>query len=199
MNRPIQAVTYRALLRHPGVLRVFTAAALGRLSYATLSLSLLLTVEHATRSYAVAGTALGASSLASVTMPLKSRLIDRAGPRRVLPLLGVAFAAVCTGTAVAATAGLSEPLLYVGLSAAAGLTAGPVHAGAMGSAGTGAGGPPTRLQPRRRGRGNLVRGRTCSGRCRPVHQQQRYRPYPHGRAERAGCGRHRHVICGKTS
>jgi len=72
MNRPVQAVSYRALLRYPGVLRAFTAATIGRLSYATSLLSLLLTVQHATRSYAVAGTALGAYSLASLTMPVKS-------------------------------------------------------------------------------------------------------------------------------
>jgi len=48
MNRPVQAVSYRALLRYPGVLRAFTAATIGRLSYATSLLSLLLTVQHAT-------------------------------------------------------------------------------------------------------------------------------------------------------
>jgi len=126
MNRPVQAVSYRALLRYPGVLRAFTAATIGRLSYATSLLSLLLTVQHATRSYAVAGTALGAYSLASLTMPVKSRLIDRAGQRRVLPVLASVFASVCVTIAVAATAGVSAPLVYLGLSGVVGLAAPPL-------------------------------------------------------------------------
>lgn len=126
MNRHIEAVSYVALLRHPGVLRVFTPSTIGRLFYATSSLSLLLAVQHATRSYAVAGAALGAYGLVSVTMPVKSRLIDRAGQRRVLPVLASVFAAVCVTIAVAATAGVSASLLYLGLSAAVGLAAPPL-------------------------------------------------------------------------
>lgn len=126
MNRPIQAVSYRALLRYPGVLRAFTAATIGRLSYATSSLSVLLTVQQATRSYAVAGTALGLYALASFTIPLKSRWIDRAGQRRVLPVLASVFAAVCVTIAVVATADVSAPLVYLGLSTAIGLAAPPL-------------------------------------------------------------------------
>lgn len=126
MNRHSQAVTYRALFRYPGVLRAFTASTVGRLSYATSSLSLLLTVQHATRSYAVAGTALGLYALASLTMPLKSRWIDRAGRRRVLPVLASFFGAVCVTIAVVATAGVSAPLVYLGLSVAMGLAAPPL-------------------------------------------------------------------------
>lgn len=126
MTRPNRAVGYRAVIRLPGVLRVFPAAVLGRLSYATFSLSLLLAVEHATASFAATGAALGAYALASLPMPAKARLIDRFGQRRVLPLLSAAFAAVLVGIAAAAWAGVSSPAVYVALTAVAGLAAAPL-------------------------------------------------------------------------
>jgi len=126
MSRPSGAASYRAVLRSPGVLRPFVAVNLGRLSYATLPLSLLLTVQAATGSFAAAGIALGALSAATGIMPVKSRLIDRLGARRVLPVLAVAFAAALIVSAASAAAGVSTPVVYIGFGAAAGLASPPL-------------------------------------------------------------------------
>ena len=85
MTRPTGAVTYRAVLRLPGAPRAFTAAVIGRLSYAILLLSILVTVQAAAGSYAPAGASIGVFGLLSVLMPAKSRLIGRFGQRAMLP------------------------------------------------------------------------------------------------------------------
>jgi len=126
MNRPDRAASYADVLRLPGVGPAFAAATLGRLSYATVSLALLITVHDATRSYAAAGSALGAFGLASVTMPVKSRLIDRLGQARVLPVLSIAFAGSLIAASLATYASISTALLYVTLAVLAGLTAPPL-------------------------------------------------------------------------
>ncbi len=48
-------ITYRSILRRDGVFIAFFAATIGRLSYAMISLALLLTIQGATHSYAAAG------------------------------------------------------------------------------------------------------------------------------------------------
>ena len=126
MSRPSGTASYRAVLHSPGLLRPFVAVNLGRLSYATLPLSLLLTVQAATGSFAAAGISLGALSAATAIMPVKSRLIDRLGARRVLPVLGVVFAAALIGSAASSAAGVSSPVVYIGLGAAAGLATPPL-------------------------------------------------------------------------
>jgi len=119
-------VSYRALWALPGVRLVFTAATFARLSYATLVLSLLLAVQSATGSYAVAGTALGVYGITSFTMPAKARLLDTRGPRRILPLLSTLLALALTVLAVAASSGVtSEPVYFAG-AAAAGFVAPPI-------------------------------------------------------------------------
>ncbi len=126
MTRPTRAVGYRAVLRLPGVLRVFPAAVLGRLSYATMPLSLLLVVDRATGSFAVTGTAVGSYAVLSLSMPVKSRGIDRFGQRRVLPPLSAGFATALVAMAAAASADVRAPAVYVALCAAAGLAAPPL-------------------------------------------------------------------------
>lgn len=126
MNRPSQPVSYRALFRLPGIPSAFTAATLGRLSYATLSLSLLVSIQHATGSYADAGTALGAYAIASIAMPAKSRMVDRYGQRRVLPPLSAGFALALIAVAVAVASSATTVAVFVVLSAVAGLTAPPL-------------------------------------------------------------------------
>lgn len=119
-------MNYLAVLRIPGVPAAFTAAVLARLSYGSVSLSLLLTVRRATGSFGAAGAALATFSLLSILLPLKSRLIDRYGRRRVLVPLGLGYAAVlCTVAAVAASGGRAA-MPYVVLAALAGLLAAPV-------------------------------------------------------------------------
>jgi len=128
MSRPPGAVDLRAVLRPDGALRAFTVSTLGRLSYPTLYLALLLTVQDATGSYAVSGSCVGAYALASITMPLRSRLIDRRGPRRVLPGLSLAFAISLLLTAGAAAGGVQTPWIYLLLSTIIGLTPAPLGA-----------------------------------------------------------------------
>ncbi len=126
MTRPVRAATYGAVLRLPGAPRAFAAATLGRLSYATLSLSLLVTVEQSTGSYAGAGTTLAVFALASVVMPGKSRLVDRYGQRRVLPVLSVGFACALLAVVGLAASGTPAARTYVVLAAASGLAAPPL-------------------------------------------------------------------------
>lgn len=110
--------SYRAVLRLPFALRVFVPALGGRLAYGLLPLATLFTVQQTTGSYARAGLALAAFGLASITLPLKSRLTDRHGPRRVLPLLALACALL-----LAAAALTPWPVVFVAL---AGLAAPPL-------------------------------------------------------------------------
>src|ERR1035441_3271721 len=109
MSRPQRALTYRAVLSLPGALRSFTAASLGRLAYGTIGLSLLLVVHQATHSFAVAGTASGFYALGTLTGPAKSRLADRYGQRRILPVLGAGSAA--------ALVALNGPVLALAVTA----------------------------------------------------------------------------------
>jgi MFS family permease len=130
MFRPSQARSYRAVLSLPGARRAFVAATVGRLSYGTVGLSLLLAVHAVTHSFAAAGAASGGYAVGTLTGPAKSRLADRYGQRRVLPVLGAAFAAVLAIMAVLADQGDSGPAGYVALAAVAGAVA-PLLGSAM--------------------------------------------------------------------
>jgi MFS family permease len=126
LSHPDPVVSYRALWALPGVRLVFTAATFARLAYATLVLSLLLAVQSATGSYAVAGTALGVYGITSFTMPAKARLLDTRGPRRILPLLSTLLALALTALALAASTGVTFAPVYFAGAAAAGLAAPPI-------------------------------------------------------------------------
>ncbi|MGW2344858.1 MFS transporter [Streptomyces sp. NPDC001661] len=104
---------YAAVLRSPYALRTFGAALLGRLSYGTVALSLMLAVTAATGSYAVAGAVMALYGAASVLLsPLRALFIDRYGPRRALPPMALAYAALLALFAVVAwRPGASGPLL----------------------------------------------------------------------------------------
>ncbi|MFE6801602.1 MFS transporter [Streptomyces sp. NPDC057681] len=117
-------MSYAALLRVPYARRTFGAALLGRLSYGTVSLSLMLAVKSATGSYAVAGTAMALFGAASVFLsPLRALLVDRYGPRRALPPMTGAYA-VLLGVIAALTwrPGASGLLLGVAALAAGACT-----------------------------------------------------------------------------
>jgi len=86
MSRPVTGGGYRDVLRLSGASRAFAFATFGRLSFGTVSLSLLFTVQRATGSFAVAGGVLAAFGATSLTMPVKSRFVDRYGQPRVLSL-----------------------------------------------------------------------------------------------------------------
>lgn len=125
MSRPSRAVGYRAVLRLPGVARVYPAAVLGRLAYGVAPLALLFTVQQATESFAAAGAALAAFGLTSLLLPAKARLLDRFGQRAVLPVLAALCTTALVGTAFAAVR-VTGPGWYVALAVAIGLPAPPL-------------------------------------------------------------------------
>jgi len=126
MSQPKETLSYLALFRLPGVLRPFSAATLGRLSYGAVGLSLLLIVHQATGSFAVAGTAGGVYGVATLVGPVKSRLMDRRGHRVVTPILGATFAAALLAMAILTKDGIRDPGIYILLSGLAGAFAPPL-------------------------------------------------------------------------
>ncbi|WP_280690734.1 MFS transporter [Kitasatospora sp. GAS204B] len=85
----------------PGVASVFAAALVGRLSYGTVSLALVLTVQHRTGSYAAVGEVLALFGLTCAALaPVRAGLIDRHGARRVLPVLALLYGATLLALAV---------------------------------------------------------------------------------------------------
>jgi MFS family permease len=96
------------------------------LSYGTVSLSLLFTVQRATSSFATAGGTLATFGAASLTTPIKSRLIDRYGQPLTLTLLGASYATLLAGICVLAVLDVDEATVYFTLGGAAGVTAPPL-------------------------------------------------------------------------
>ncbi len=91
------AGSYRALFQHPDgsiVTRTVALAALGRGGYAMLPLLLLFTVQQATADFGTAALTLALLGLTTLAMPLKSRLVDRHGQRRVLVPLALSLGTV---------------------------------------------------------------------------------------------------------
>ena len=126
MSRPVEAVSYRALLRLPGAMPAFAAAALVRLSYAMVGLSFLLVVQDATGSFGAAGAALGAFALPTLLAPYKSRLVDRFGVRLPLRGLGAGYATMLAAVVGCAAAGVQARSPYLLLALAAGVLTPPV-------------------------------------------------------------------------
>lgn len=121
--------SYRAVLRTPHAGRTFAAALLGRLSYGMVPLALLLAVRDATGSYPAAGTVLALFGLASVLLaPARAALVDRHGPRRVLPPLAAGYAGLLVLTAcVTWRPGTPPPVIgALAVAAGAGTPLGPV-------------------------------------------------------------------------
>jgi MFS family permease len=109
---------YRTVLRVPHAAAAFGAALVGRLSFATVSLALLLTVQRATGSYATAGAATALFGLTNVILsPARARLVDRRGQRGPLRWLAAGYATallvVAALAAVAAGHGLPGWTLVV--------------------------------------------------------------------------------------
>lgn len=126
MSHRTSPSSYAAIICIPGAMGPFTAVALGRLSYSALPLTILITVQQATTSFAVAGMALGILSVATGLMPVKARLVDRLGPRSVLPVLTALFGAALIGVGSAATLGVDTTIVYLALACIAGLAAPPL-------------------------------------------------------------------------
>ncbi|MEU7022499.1 MFS transporter [Streptomyces sp. NPDC046203] len=127
MSSPSVAPSYAAVLRTPHALRTFAAALLGRLSYGVAPLSLVLAVKAATGSYAVAGTVMAVFGLTGVLLsPARAGLIDRHGPRRVLPPMACVYAVLLTVLAFATAWPGAPGLLLAVLASAAGATTPPL-------------------------------------------------------------------------
>ncbi|MGW4600590.1 MFS transporter [Streptomyces sp. NPDC004457] len=118
MSTPLSRPSYAAVLRVPHARRTFTAALTARLSYGTVSLAVLLSVTHATGSYAVSGTVLSLFGATTVfLMPLRASLIDRHGPRRVLPPMSALYGALL-GVLALLTWRPGAPAVAIALTAA---------------------------------------------------------------------------------
>lgn len=122
-------ISYRQVLRTPGVLRVFLPGLLGRLSLAMIGLALLLAVVDATGSFAIAGLLTGAFGLANViASPWRARLVDRWGQRRILNLLSATNAAALCMLAALLSQGVDTVLVLGTTAILIGLSTPPLGA-----------------------------------------------------------------------
>ncbi|MFI2414686.1 MFS transporter [Streptomyces sp. NPDC018947] len=102
MSTPSARPSYAAVLRVPHARRTFAAALVGRLSYGTVNLALMLSVTRATGSYAVAGTVMALFGATSVFLsPYRAGLVDRHGPRRALLPMALLYAVLLCALAAA--------------------------------------------------------------------------------------------------
>ncbi|WP_320776734.1 MFS transporter [Streptomyces sp. CRN 30] len=107
--------SYAAVFRVPHARGAFTAALVGRLSYGTVSVALMLCVTRATGSYAVAGTVMALFGATGVFLsPYRAALVDRHGPRRALIPMALLYATLlCALAAAGGVTGLPWPVLAV--------------------------------------------------------------------------------------
>ncbi|MFE4829655.1 MFS transporter [Streptomyces sp. NPDC056672] len=119
--------SYAAVLRTPHASRTFGAALVGRLSYGTVSLSLVLAVKDSSGSFTVAGTAMALFGATSVLLsPARAALVDRYGPRRALvPMAGLYAVLLAVLALVTREPGAPGPLLWA-LAALAGMCTPPL-------------------------------------------------------------------------
>lgn len=124
---PTRAPSYVTVLRTPHAARTFGAALLGRLSYGIVPLAMLLAIKDATGSYSAAGGAMALFGVASVLLsPARAALIDRYGPRRVLPPMAGLYAAALCALALATWRPGAPALALGALAVAAGLCTPPL-------------------------------------------------------------------------
>jgi len=111
---------YRDVLRAPGAPWFTIAGWVGRFPRGTLNLGIILLVQAATGSFALAGAVAAAYVVGmAVAGPLWSRLMDRRGQRRVL-LVASGTLALSTAVLVAAVLGETPIALWFVLSLVAG-------------------------------------------------------------------------------
>lgn len=116
--------TYRDLLAIPGVTRLLLAATFPRLAYSMVSLALFFHVQHATGSVAVAGFAVGASSLTgALSAAPRGKVVDRYG--QTIPLY--VMTPLYTVSNVLLGLFADSPATAVGLGLLNGLCAPPIN------------------------------------------------------------------------
>jgi predicted MFS family arabinose efflux permease len=114
---------YRAFLATPDAARLLVSSLAGRLPLGMSSLAILLLVRLQTGSFAAAGIAVGAFTLASAaTTPFQGMLIDRLGGSRVLVSFAVAQCLALVLLVLAAHAGEAAAVLIVLAGLAGSLT-----------------------------------------------------------------------------
>ncbi|MFJ6689281.1 MFS transporter [Streptomyces sp. NPDC091294] len=115
MSTPLSRPSYAAVLRAPHARRTFSAALVGRLSYGTVSLALMLSLTRSTGSYAVAGLVMALFGATSVFLsPYRASLVDRHGPRRALLPMALLYAVLlCVLAAACRRPGTTEAVLAV--------------------------------------------------------------------------------------
>lgn len=118
--------SYRRLLASSTTRRTYVLSSLGRSAYAMLPLLLLFTVRQASGSFAVAATAMSLVALTALSMPVKSRLIDRRGQRAVLIPLGLGMASALVAASVLAAAEVVSPAAWWAIALVGGLLAPPL-------------------------------------------------------------------------
>ncbi len=126
MRSPHAVDGHRRVLRLPGARRAVIASCLCRLTYGAFGLAVIYLVEQASGSFAVAGVSIAAYSVASLSAPLKTRLIDGHGRRYGVAVFGAAYAAALALLVVFDLLGAHNAGVFVVLSGAAGLAAPPI-------------------------------------------------------------------------
>ena len=97
---------YGQVLRTPGALRFTASGFVARMPLAISGLSVVLVVSTITGSYGLAGAMSAGYAIASACCTiLTSRLVDRRGQHRVLPILAIGYAAGLVAFVLAITAG----------------------------------------------------------------------------------------------
>jgi len=120
-------MSYAAVLRTPHALRTFGSALVGRLSYGTVSLSLLLAVASTIGSYTLAGAVIAVFAGTSAALaPTRAGLVDRWGPRRALPPMAGAYALTLAALAACTWRPGVPAVVLVLLTVAAGVFAPPL-------------------------------------------------------------------------
>ena len=119
--------SYRAVFALPGARSLALSCGLGWLSFASYGLAVVLAVEAATRSFAVAGGAVAAFSAGSALLaPVRGRLADRRGPG-VLPWFAAGHS-VALALLVIGCLGSPSIVLLIAAAGAAGASIPPLIA-----------------------------------------------------------------------
>jgi MFS family permease len=119
---------YVRLMRRPHHARMVLSAGAAFAPFGMMALALVLFAHDATGSYGKAGIVVGAANFGrAVFSPGRGRSVDRHGPSRVLPVLGVAYVAAVAALVGAESLGAGVVVLAV-IAIAVGATPPPVNA-----------------------------------------------------------------------